>query len=179
MMEYMDGFLNDEEAAELGKHVSECEICKEDFLLYNKILEDFSDIHNIISAPDGFEEQVMIKIEALEHIYVNSEARTDGILCTLWGTFSILAGIGTILFVNKEAITNFMLQTPSLSAYANMLAPVENYVLQFKDSFLASVNTIMQAISAYAVSLKYVSLIAFILLIAAQYFIYKKDKVEI
>lgn len=179
MMKYMDSCISEEEADELRKHVSECEICKEDFLIYDEILEEFSNMDNIIQAPEGFEQQVMAKIEALEPIYINSEARTDNILCTLWGIFSILAGIGTILFVNKDAITSFMLQTPSLSGYASMFASVESYVLQFKDGFLTSINTIVQVVSSYAVSLKYVSLIAFVLLVAAQYFIYKKDKVEI
>lgn len=58
MMKYMDSIITEQEATELRSHIEECEICKEDFIMYNHILEEFSNIDNIIEAPDDFELQI-------------------------------------------------------------------------------------------------------------------------
>lgn len=178
MMKYMDSIITEQEATELRSHIEECEICKEDFIMYNHILEEFSNIDNIIEAPDDFELQVMAKIDKLEPIYIDCETKSESLLCALWGSFSVFAGIGTILIINKEAITNFIMKNPNFSAYADMLIPVENYVEQFKVSLASIFTSLIESTSGYITSLKYVSLIAFILLMVAQYIIYKKDKVE-
>lgn len=179
MMKFMDSELNEDDAFLLKEHVNNCHSCKEDFIIYNQILEEFSDLNNVISAPDDFEINVMSKINDLGNIYSNAEIRKDNVFCILWGLFSVFAGLGTMLVLYKESIINFLSGTPNMSKLIQYLEPVEVFADNFKYSFIQLVNSVMSVATEYAVNLKYVSLIIFILLIAAQYFIYKKDKVEI
>lgn len=179
MMEFMDGTLSEENAALLGNHLKECKECEIDFEFYNQMIDEFSDMNNVIQAPDGFEESVMTKIDLIEPIYFPRADKTDNILCTIWGSISVAVGTGAIFTLNKDAISAFLGSVPQLSRYAEMLEPIEIYAEQFKIGLNTAINTITASVSGYASSLRYVSLIAFVLLIAAQYFIYRKDKVEV
>jgi len=176
IMKYMDGLISDEEIIKLKEHISVCDKCKEDFMVYNKILDEFSDNSNIINAPSDFEEQVMAKID---FVYSGNTERSINILCFIWGLFSVFAGLGTILIINKEKIIEFISNVPNLSGYLELISKAEIYAEEFKNSFISVVETTFNTCTHYIDSLKYVSLIIFVILIAAQYLIYKKGKVEV
>lgn len=181
MMKYMDGNITDEEATELKKHINECRSCKEDFVIYNRLLDEFIDMDgsNIISAPEGFEIQVMERINALEPIYAKHGNSMENLMYAICGGVSIAAGSATIFIVNKDAIINTISSSEFLSGYASMLVPVGKYAVQLMTSFETISVSLISYVELYAQNFKYVSLIIFILLVVAQIVISKKDKVEV
>jgi len=175
----MDGNLDEDEAIELNKHISQCYACRQDFILYNSILDEFSNIENIISAPIGFEIQVMERINQLPDLYKPLSQKNENILCKLWGSISVVAGIGAIITMNKEPLEHFIINNPYIYGYAKMFYPVQKYVVNLSISINTFISSAVNVLNGYVSDLRYVSFIIFILLIAAQYFIYKKDKVEV
>ncbi len=82
MMRCMDKTITPTETILLNRHLSSCSACKEDFSVYEEIMAEFSAME-IISAPEGFEESVMLKIaeESLYKPAVHMEEHLEHLEC--------------------------------------------------------------------------------------------------
>jgi len=95
MMKYMDGVLTDSEAASLNRHIKTCSLCKVDFLAYDGIMNNFSEM-TLSEAPEGFESRVMDLIMQLPEVRSKAVDRAmSGVLGVfflcfwVWGLSSI------------------------------------------------------------------------------------------
>ncbi|MDR1541352.1 MAG: zf-HC2 domain-containing protein [Clostridiales bacterium] len=171
MMKYMDGILSDHEAELLNRHIGQCSRCKEDFLIYDGIMADFSKME-IVEAPDGFEELVMAKIRTLPV----PEVATDSVLCVIWGAFSVLMGLGFIITMNKEAIMEWLSLHPQFDSLMAYLQPLSVTVANVSASMTASFQSMAAQMSQVFSGFRYVLLVIFGLLAVVQYFVYRKAR---
>jgi len=65
IMKYMDGEISQKEGEELNQHIKECQNCKESFLFYDNMIQLLEQMP-MHEAPEDFEINVMMKIQALE-----------------------------------------------------------------------------------------------------------------
>ena len=173
MMKYMDGVLTDAEAVSLNRHIKICSQCEEDFLMYDSIMNNFSE--GTLSEPtEGFEGRVMALIMQLPETEVKSVNRP---LFGVLGVFSVLLSLGIILDMNKESLLNWMRQYPQLDPLFRVFDPVSGAVsgisLQVSDAF-ARISSYFQQIGS---GLNYVPLMLFGVLAAAQIIIYSRERV--
>jgi predicted anti-sigma-YlaC factor YlaD len=173
-MKYMDGTLSEREAAALNAHLAECEACREDFKLYDVILADFAD-EALLAAPEGFEEAVMAKIDALTDVEHKAESRLDSLILAVWGTFSVLMGSGFLLSMNRDVIMGYFSSKPALSAMVSMMNDASAYVSQMSASITSALNTFGTSALDYLTSFKYALLFIFGVLAAVQYVMYRRD----
>ena len=172
MMKYMDGVLTDAEAASLNRHIKVCDQCKEDFLVYDSIMYNFSEM-TLTEAPEGFERRVMDIITQLPETTLKAVNRSlSGIL----GVFSVLIGLGFILIMNKEAMILWMRQYPQFQPLTNILVTVSTAV----NNISLQVSEVMSQVLAYlqqaGPNLIYLPLLLFWVLAAAQFIIYRRER---
>lgn len=177
IMKYMDKAISEQEAQTLHEHISVCETCKGDFLIYDEMVNVFSAME-WAKAPENFEALVMEQVRKLEPLSKKVTSAVDNIWCAVWGVFSILLGIGTLLALNGDLILTHMQQTPALSGYVPALqglsADISLLLGEVSLSFTAAANYL----SGYMASIRFVLVAVLGVLIAAQFFVYRKDKVR-
>ena len=157
MMKYMDGTLAEADAERLRRHVAQCEGCKADFLVYDEIVSEFSAMDET-PAPEGFVDAVMAKVDALESASVKATVKTDSILLTVWGVFTVLFGLGFALALNREAVSEFLAAQPALAGYMDMLAPLGAQVGDFVSSIAMASEALFSQASAFLADTKYIVL---------------------
>lgn len=179
MMKYMDQIITENEALLLRDHVSSCADCLEDFKIYDEMMTDFADIE-IISAPEGFEESVALKIEESGFVYKPRNKFINNLLTNLIGGVAVIFAIGFIFIVNRDNIMNFMLTNDFLSSYMDIITPMTNLITTYTNNFIAAVSQFASSVAVFAAGNKYYILGAFIALLIAQYVILrrKENKVE-
>ena len=173
MMKYMDGILTETEAASLNSHITACGQCKEDFLAYDGIMENFSGME-LCEPPEGFELRVMSIIRQLPEVGLKPAYRS---LYGVLGVFSVLLGLGIILDMNKEAVLAWMGLYPQLKPLLNIYLPVADAVRDISNQvsmMLSQVSSYLQQISS---GLYYVPLLLFGVLAGAQFVIYRKERI--
>ncbi|MDR1531242.1 MAG: zf-HC2 domain-containing protein [Clostridiales bacterium] len=176
MMRYMDGTLSEDDAVLLKKHLDTCAACAEDFSLYDEIVTHFSE-DTLVSAPEGFEKAVMERIRALPALVARPEL--DTLLYLVWGAVSVLFGIGLIVFFNRDAIIESLAANPAFARYIDLLPPVSDYVTTVLADVSQTVSAVADSVQAYISSFRYLLLIIFVILAAAQMVIarrFKSDK---
>lgn len=178
MMKFMDNSLTDEEYLLLEKHLEECAECKKDFSLYTEILENFSEETMIIEAPENFEEMVMAKIENIEPKYIDLKNRTNNFYYIIAGVSSLLFSISMLVNMNKEIIiTNF-----SSQSFLYKVLQFNEYIgMLSKSVFLfleETISIILLNLPIFMDYLRIASFIAILILILAQYRVYKDNKIE-
>lgn len=175
IMHYMDGNLAEKEAQLLNAHLSSCQRCKEDFELYDTILEGFGTIE-VVEAPAGFEEAVICKLNALPNIHEKAARYLENVSCWIWGSFSVLAGVGFLLFMNQEALMQYLHQNPQLAGLTALFEPISAFVTTFANQYYYQMQDILQSLSSYLAGGRYILLGIFIVLALAQFFTHRKDK---
>lgn len=174
MMKYMDGVLTESEAASLNRHIKTCGRCEEDFLAYDGIISGFSEIE-LCEPPEGFELRVMNIVRQLPEAgmkYINRP------LFGVLGVFSVLSGLGVILAMNKEALLSWIMRYPALKPLLDIYMPVSSAVgnISYQASAaLAKASLYLQQIWS---NLYYVPLLLFAALAAAQFVIYRRERVS-
>ena len=124
IMKYMDEEISEAEAKELNTHLCVCEKCKESFMVFDSMLTMMEEVPQV-TAPLGFEEEVMTKILALpmqEKRYVYS--KNDKMKIALVGSFTFLLSIGAVLISYRDQILQTMMQNPSMKDFVSRLMPV-------------------------------------------------------
>lgn len=161
-MKYLDHTLTKEDSEKLHDHIGSCKKCKADFTAY----ESFAVLDNeIFEAPDGFVESVMAKLESVPM----KKTSSDSAVYTAWAVFSVLFGIGLLLFLNKNSIISVLESIPSLAAYAEIIKPLsaitDNFVGSVSGSVTMFFSSVTGFISVYAPVIAGISAIACVLLI--------------
>lgn len=178
MMKFMDNSLTEEEHLLLESHLQECEECKKDFSLYTEILEDFSEEIGLIEAPESFEENVMSIIEDIEPEYVEVKNRMNKFYYLTGGAIVLLFTSSLVVNMNKELIlTNFdeksfLYKILELNEYISISS---KSVLDFLTKTFYIIESNLPIFINY---LRLASFIAIIVLVLAQYRVYKNNKVE-
>lgn len=172
MMGYMDSTLTEDQASKLNQHLRTCASCKEDFLVYDNIMKEFSKAE-VIAAPPGFEESVMKKIQSIE-FKRNGLFSADSFVCVVWGMFSVLFGLGFILFLYKDAVLETLAAIPYMSAFIATMLPISEFVTSLSNSILLSGEVMLGIIT----SSRYIVLGIILCLATVQYAMYRKEKLN-
>ena len=173
MMKYMDGVLSEAEAASLNGHITECAQCKEDFLAYDGIMGNFSGM-TLCEPPEGFELRVMSIIRQLPEMGLKSVHRS---LYGVLGVFSFLLGLGIILDMNKDAALDWMGRYPQFKPLLDVYAPVSEAVRNISHQVSLALSMVSSYLQQVSSGLYYVPLLIFGVLAAAQFIIYRKERV--
>ncbi len=176
IMKYMDNTISANEAKALNAHLALCEKCMSDFLAYDEIMSEFSELE-LVSPMDGFETAVMAKIEECGVIYEKRTSLLDNIITVIIGFASVLLGIGFLFAINRDQIIDYLESASFIGSYVSFMKPMLNLITEYSNSFINVVTTFALNCARFMSDYKYGILIAFIAILAIQ-FIRKKDKVE-
>ena len=174
MMKYMDGVLTESDAASLNRHIQTCGRCKEDFSVYDGIISGFSEME-LCEPPEGFELRVMNIVRQLPEAGLKSISRP---LFGVLGVFSILLGLGVILAMNKDALLNWIGQYPVLKPLLDIYAPLSAAVGNISYQVSAALAQASSYLRQVWPNLYYVPLLLFGALAAAQFVIYRRERVS-
>ena len=177
MTHYMDGNLTEDEEHMLNSHLVTCSKCKEDFSLYDTILEGFATME-VLEAPVGFEDAVMCKINALPNIHEKTARYLENVSFWIWGSFSVLAGVGFLLFINQEALMQYFYANPQLAGVAELFEPVSQFVTAFSSQYYYQMQDMFADLSVYLAGGRYVILAILAVLALLQIFVHKESKVK-
>lgn len=120
IMKYMDGTITENEAIQLNLHINECQTCKEEFAVYDSILEEFESF-KYVEPPKGFDEAVMEKIHALPDVsYINEKS----VYRTIYSVFTALFAFAFFLWTFKAPLLNMLGKNPLFSEKVNQLFSV-------------------------------------------------------
>ncbi len=139
IMKYMDGEMTKQEAEELNQHIQECQKCKEDFLFYDDLLQLFEEMP-LYEAPADFEKNVMLQIQALPEQKISIK---DKIVGYIWGTFTILFGLGAVLVFYKESIFHLLEKNIYFNQWVKNIAPIEHNIAQQEQAFQTAIEHFM------------------------------------
>ena len=178
MMKYMDGLLDDFEQMNLDKHIEACEACREDFAIYQEMLTSFD--HNnmeIIEAPENFVASVMEKVDDI-NLYFPQKVRdkgkvVDSIIFAVWAFLASAFVAGTVLFLQGEAIFGW-LNANGLHAIVNVLQPFTNFMTGLGQALGYHLTGASEWLSANISNYAIVFLLAFMALVAVQFYISPK-----
>ena len=139
MMEIIDNKISKDEYLLFEKHLEQCENCKKDFLMYQQILEEFNEIE-ILEAPENFEQNIMEKIENIEPEYRKSNKKINIFYWCISLIASFLLGVNifsdsiigkfNILSI-KCGINNFN------DIFKNIFSFINNTFYYFQENFIA------------------------------------------
>ena len=177
MMKYMDSVMTEAEALLLGTHIESCANCREAFAIYDMMMDDFSDLE-LMEAPEGFELEVMEKINELPTVSEKIMNNMDNANNLVWGTFSVLLGIATLITMNRDLILKYMISNETLNPYAQMVTENIEYFQTIFTNIETSFYAMLTVFNTYIAEGKYFILVVFAVLIAVQVYIYRKEKVD-
>lgn len=140
MMKYIDGDITEEEAKRLNEHILCCEKCKKDFEIYDNILKDFAFIPEF-EAPEGFENEVMQKISALNGIEIYTFK--NKIMSIIWGLFTIIFGSGAMLLFYRESIIKSLSQTQYFAEKISNFLPISEKIEEQADLIIYIFNDML------------------------------------
>jgi len=177
LMKYMDGSIDEFDAAKLGEHLSGCPQCRADFEIYDNIMKGFSEIE-LTPAPEGFEERVMCRVAELPSHAVKLNANIENMLCLIWGGVSVLFGIGFLMTLNRGAIMEYLYSRPELAEYASIMELLGEYGAVLADSLMITVNQTIISATEYVLASRYFLLAVLAVLAAVQIVIHRRSDAE-
>jgi hypothetical protein len=141
-MKYMDGSLEKKEATLLNGHLLVCDKCKEEFFIYDKLLEDFKQME-LTQAPSDFEEKVMQEILTMDYdfVYNKNNGLIDNIVFIVWGAISVLLGLGFMLVLGNKQILSYLSENEKLNTYVQVFEPITNYLSTLINTVISTINT--------------------------------------
>lgn len=173
-MKYMDGEISQKEGEELNQHIKECQNCKESFLFYDNIIQLLEQIP-MHEAPEDFEINVMMKIQALEQTEQRSFVK-NRILGHIWGTFTVVFGTGAILVFYKKPIINVLENTQYFKQWVQNIAPIEQNITQQKQAVQVATENIILWTDEMITNSFGIVLVLLCIACAVQYMILKRKK---
>ncbi len=178
IMKYLDGCLATDDAKKLNTHIKGCETCRGDFFMYDSIIK-VVETATITEAPPNFECNVMEKINSLEMAFTKKTMDYTDFLLAVWGTFSILFGFGVVLSVNRQDILQYFSHNPVFSDYATTIDMLSVQAMQYLGNITAFVNNVFNAVYSSIEAVRFVFLGIVAVLFVVQYFVYRKEKVQL
>ena len=132
IMNYMDNTLSEQDALKLNEHLKVCSECREAFEMYEMITNDFEAEEFLVSAPENFEEELMLKIQNITPDYLTRKKMTmEEIHSVIWGSFAVLLGIGLALNIYSEPFMEYIYNNKALADFYTMLLPLETMISQY------------------------------------------------
>ncbi len=109
IMKHMDGLLSKEESMELNQHLTVCDKCKQEFEVFNNLLQNFDyecEIVNNVDLGEDFNRSVMEEVFSIG--YINKPTFLKKVLFNLSSilAFSII-GFCLVAFNNNESLQIF------------------------------------------------------------------------
>ncbi|NLK21861.1 MAG: zf-HC2 domain-containing protein [Epulopiscium sp.] len=179
IMKYMDGTLTKGEAKDLNSHIVGCSSCKEEFFIYQRVIEGMEN-DKAIEAPVDFEVGVMEKIKNIEIDYRPKKTTSlETIKAMVWGIFSLMFGIGVLLFIYRESFLEYMLQNPYIGHWAKVIVPTAYVLSSYIDQIKNEIGDILIYSKPLISSLRVVVISILTVLLGIQYYIYRRKKVEL
>jgi len=143
MMKYMDGEISEEEARELNKHILVCENCREEFFVYDRMITEAEAVSaEEITAPEGFEEAVMMKIRA-EKTPVYGYSKNDKIRAACVGTCGLFFAVSYFLVINQQAVISKMYRYPVFEQYLNKMVPFARSMEVYAGRIVSMINNVV------------------------------------
>ena len=140
IMQHVEKTITPEDARQLAKHVLTCKTCREDYLMFDEIIECLEDeSFEIVSAPEGFTASVMTKvrdsvISAEEFVFVkqNQIAVSGSNLVTrvLWGFSAVFIGIGLYFILNPDMFAALTATSPVMEGIVTSLSELGIHLSQ-------------------------------------------------
>ena len=178
MMQFMDNSILEDDYLLLEQHLEECDVCKKDFSLYIEILNGFSGNIGLVEAPEDFEDIVMNRIEDIEPEYIDLKNRFNNFYYVMGGIISLLFSISMLININKELILNNF----SSDSIIYKILQFNDYIgilsTSFVEFFMKTISIIEINLPIFLEYLRLTSFIAIIILILAQYRVYKNNRVK-
>ena len=158
IMKYMDNELSEEEAKVLNSHIMVCDFCKNDFYIYDNILNELNILENF-EAPIDFENSVISKIEKLiEREYNKYHFVNNTITSVILLSFSIFFSIITLLILFRGNIITYFLNNSYISEQGQIIKQLTN------NTFFVVNSTILNSIGILFGLLAIICVLQFIFL---------------
>lgn len=178
IMNYMDNTLSSDDAEELNKHLKTCDSCKESFTVYEMMLDTLENTE-LTTAPNDFEEKLMIKISSITPVYLTQNPISiEGINSLIWGIFTIFFGAGIMLNIYSEPIMNYISQNQYVADFYTVITPIGNLMSEYINSSFAYIESITISMGGVISYLKIACGILAIILCLIQLRI-KRNKVDV
>lgn len=151
IMNYMDNTLSEQDAIKLNEHLKQCAECREAFEVYETMMNHFQDIE-MVEAPVGFEQELMIKINVIEPVYLTQKPISIEWLHSLvWGLITLLFGTGVILNVYKDKIMVYISQNQYTAEFYQTISPVGNLFVKYINEGFVYVESIASYLAGFGV----------------------------
>lgn len=179
LMKYMDGILTMDEAKKLNYHITECVSCREEFFTYQIMMEELQE-GKMVEAPEQFEFEVMDKIKGIDFDYkVKEIGSIENITAMLWGVFSLVFGIGVLLFIYRQPVLEYLLQSPYMGDWVKAVLPAVDLLSSQINDIRTEIEEFLSNGRQIITLLKVITISVLTMLASIQYYIYRKKKVEI
>lgn len=175
MMKYMDGEINEKETLRLKAHIDSCATCRRDFKVYDYIMGEMAADTGGDEPDEGFTGAVMAKVSVLAEGKRNAMSAVDMIICTVFGVFCVVFGLGFLFVINREQIMEYLSGVPALSGYASALEPVSERVYAFFDNIVGLAGDFIGVCAGFLSDYRYIILGVAAALIVCQYFVLRRS----
>jgi hypothetical protein len=147
MMKYMDGDLNERDAALLRDHLAVCGDCEADFDVYDFITGELTEA-DLTPAPEGFTMSVMSVITTLPQPKKITKQGLDRIVGITAGLVSLLFGVGFLLVLNREGIVEYLSGISALDGVIGVMIPLTESLAERTSGIFATVyDTFLSALN--------------------------------
>lgn len=163
LMKYMDNNLTSKEANELNRHISCCEKCKEEFMVYDQMMTEFMEMELDV-APEGFELRVMEKVKELEPISSNVENAVDGVFWFIWGFVSVVMGLGFMLTIYKDNVLSLLKANTDLGWLLDIFEPISTFVSGIANSVISNITSGLLSTTTFIESIRIVVLLVLVVM---------------
>lgn len=153
-MKYMDNTLEEKEAIKLHEHLRVCGKCKEEFSVYDEIVNSFN-LTEIVTAPLDFEKNIMEKIYNLDMNYSKFTNKLDNIYLIVWSSISALLGVAFMLILGKANILNYLNSKPSLYNVTKVFESVTNYLQRGTEKIVEVTTNAIATYGGVILDIKY------------------------
>lgn len=196
MMNVIDNSLTNRQHKAIKKHTEKCKSCAEDLLVYKSVSDDYV-INNIISSdcypaeynfnfnydldeqcqslPFAFEKEVMSKIDCID-IKSLKHSKLDNTKNILCGILSIFFCIISLLVIYKEEIISILSNQEYELSIKVFIRQILDFVHEFAVSITDSIIGFINGVETFFNSYQLFLVIALIVFIAIQAFVYFRNK---
>lgn len=179
MMKYMDAILTKKEAEALNGHVCSCESCKEDFMLYGQLVDEFDEESaQLYEPPLDFEDCLMKKIDDIVPDYCKVHSQ-DTVMGFIFGAFTMIFGAGIIVAMYKDEIMAAAGGYPFVATVMNGATVLANQIMLLGNELTAKLVYYFNNMNALIDTARYGILAIVVALIGVQVFLYSKNKVKV
>jgi len=139
MMKHMDKIISKQEAADLARHIDECESCREYYLAFDQTMEAMATITEV--APANFTAAVMTEIRKMPAYTKPEPVRVVSIMHMFWGASAVLVAIALFFGYNPHYITDLANQYHIFQHFVNAANNTMAFLSQLTESIMQNQQT--------------------------------------